>query len=515
MSKSDLLFELIKSLTKTEKGYFKKHQSFGSTDGDKNYLRLFDLIDNQKTYDEAEIKKKLKDAKTIKQLPALKNYLYKQILKALESYHESDLSDIRSTLNQIEILYHKGLYYHYRPMMDRLKLKAEKLEKHTYSLELNLMELGIGIRSRNYEVFAEEHKMLQESFSSTIEQLSDFSSIYRIYWRCHPLGRRLNSHPDDKEALRMLDDIIQVPAMLEPAKDRSTLAKAWYEQNMAIYHFFHKNVEQALIHTKNILVIYDQKPEVFSNDMQYIFTTYYNYSLDLIMLYRFEEAAEMIASLSQIEAKRERHKNILFQYKYSLLFQSYQTQGRFAEEESIVNEFIQELPGKENVMVNIFKARIFYTIARHYFILENFDACITWTNKLFDMQHANPDRRLHASTIFIDILCHIELHHEQLALSKIRAAQTYFKQVNQLNAQLKNMLRIFNKLATVVVANQKNPRLLELKHDLGDVQEESAIHQIMDSTEYITWIEARIHRNSLLSTEKLRLSAMREGRRFP
>jgi len=514
MSKSDQLFELIKSLTKTEKGYFKKHQSFGSADGDKQYVKLFDLIDAQKVYDEADIKKKLKDPKTIKQLPALKNYLYKQILSALESYHESDLSEIRSTLNQIEILFHKGLYYHYKPMMDKLKLRVQKLEKHTYALELNLMDLGMGIRRRNYEVFKEEHNLLEESFTEALEQLNDFSNIYRVYWRCHLLGRRLNSHPDDKEALHMLDEIIQTPSIKPVKKNRSTLAKAWFEQNMAIYHFFHKNVEQALMHTKNILVIYDEKPEAFGNDMQYVFTTYYNYTLDLIMLQRFEEAKEMIQSMSQIEAKKERHKNILFQYKYSLLFQLYQDQGLFQEEESMVIHFTEELPTKENVMVNILKSRLFFKLIRHYFILESFDSCITWTNKLLDMQQINPDKRLHATSLFIDIICHWELHHEQLVISKLRAAQSFFKQLDQLNARLKLLFRLMNKLATCIVSSQKNQLYQELKVALTDALEEDPMHQILITTELVTWLEARIRRKSLLMTERQRLTALHENKPY-
>jgi hypothetical protein len=95
--------------------------------------------------------------------------------------------------------------------------------------------------------------------------------------------------------LKSLDDIILVPPMLEPmANADPPCHKPGIEQNMAIHHFYHKNVEQALIHTRNILLLYDQKAGSSRGEMQYIFTTYYNYSLDLIMLHRYEEAAEMI-----------------------------------------------------------------------------------------------------------------------------------------------------------------------------------------------------------------------------
>ena len=55
MKPSNELFDLIQSLTKSEKRFFKLHSSLQS--GDKNYLRLFDAIDRMKEYDETSLKK--------------------------------------------------------------------------------------------------------------------------------------------------------------------------------------------------------------------------------------------------------------------------------------------------------------------------------------------------------------------------------------------------------------------------------------------------------------------------
>ena len=50
MVKKDRLFELIKSLSKSEKRYFKLFCS--SESGKSNYLKLFDAIDKQEVYNE-------------------------------------------------------------------------------------------------------------------------------------------------------------------------------------------------------------------------------------------------------------------------------------------------------------------------------------------------------------------------------------------------------------------------------------------------------------------------------
>ena len=73
MKPSTELFQLIKSLSKSEKRYFKLTSSLQS--GEKNYMKLFDAIEEQTEYDEDAIKSKFKTETFIKHLPSEKNHL--------------------------------------------------------------------------------------------------------------------------------------------------------------------------------------------------------------------------------------------------------------------------------------------------------------------------------------------------------------------------------------------------------------------------------------------------------
>ena len=110
MKPSNELFDLIKSLSKSEKRFFKLQSSLQS--GDKNYVRLFDCIDRMEEYDEEQIKKLFKGEKFIKHLPSEKNHLYKLILKSLRSYYSdtSVSSMLKQEIKNIEILYNKALF---------------------------------------------------------------------------------------------------------------------------------------------------------------------------------------------------------------------------------------------------------------------------------------------------------------------------------------------------------------------------------------------------------------------
>ena len=148
MRASSELFDLIQSLTKSEKRFFKLSSSLQS--GDKNYLKLFDQIDKQSEYNEDEIKEVFKNESFIKHLPSEKNHLYKVILKSLRSFHSdrSISSVLRQEIKNIEILFQKALYKECGKFITRAKKKAYDHEKFYYLFELiswekNLLEEAI------------------------------------------------------------------------------------------------------------------------------------------------------------------------------------------------------------------------------------------------------------------------------------------------------------------------------------------------------------------------------------
>src|SRR5688572_25646962 len=88
MVKKGNLFLLIKSLSKSEKRYFKLFADNGKSDS--NYLQLFEAIDKQEEFDEDAIRKKFKGKAFTAQLHVAKIYLSELILKSLRNFHAND-----------------------------------------------------------------------------------------------------------------------------------------------------------------------------------------------------------------------------------------------------------------------------------------------------------------------------------------------------------------------------------------------------------------------------------------
>ncbi|MDB4678454.1 hypothetical protein OAE93_01860, partial [bacterium] len=153
---SDKIFQLIKSLSKAEKRYFKVYTSKQA--GDKNnHQILFDAVDKQSDYDESLLKRNLKNPSLVKSLPIAKTRLYDVILRALDAYHSNSSIDaqLKRTLHCAEILYKKGLYGQSQKLLDGAKKLAYKYDKHTSLLEIFMWEKLL-VEKDNYENIGDE-----------------------------------------------------------------------------------------------------------------------------------------------------------------------------------------------------------------------------------------------------------------------------------------------------------------------------------------------------------------------
>ena len=220
------LFLLIKSLSKTEKRYFKKFSELHGKE-DNNYLLLFDAIAKQKEFNEEELKKLFKGQAFMRQFPVAKNYLFSKILDALEFYHRdaSIHSTVRRNIYRAELLQKKGMYDQSLKMLQRARKEATELDLFHAMLEIqtqwefnaylekydlpaleNLIEETIKTstllsdtiicrrlslqmvnlynhyyRTRNKKILDEAEELMKSPYFKKVEEIKTFSGRLRIY----------------------------------------------------------------------------------------------------------------------------------------------------------------------------------------------------------------------------------------------------------------------------------------------------------------------------------------------
>ncbi len=170
------LHRLIHSLDKGEKRYFKIFTSRHIIHGSRHDTELFDLIAKMKEYDDDELRKQLTNKSLKKNLNIYKHLLYKQLLKAISTYHsECDEEDAAYEQYKIaKILFDKGLYQEGKKNMAQAKAIAKENELFGLMMQMNETETSIQSKIFRQQDFSRVVLDGFADYQTGLEQLTQF-----------------------------------------------------------------------------------------------------------------------------------------------------------------------------------------------------------------------------------------------------------------------------------------------------------------------------------------------------
>lgn len=208
------LFELVASLTPQEKRYFRLTSELHGAKGDKNYLQLFEAIEEQvkagKGYFEAEIKRQFKAAKWIKYLPQIKNQLKSILQETLIQFHRNTSREVEvfQYLHLQEILYNRRLYQQSQKVLAKAAQIARDFELVRLLPEINFREqmLMLELESRNLPERWEEQHQVHQLDMQRLE----------VFWQYYSLHHHVMTAYREKATKKAMDleDLIptEIPA---------------------------------------------------------------------------------------------------------------------------------------------------------------------------------------------------------------------------------------------------------------------------------------------------------------
>jgi hypothetical protein len=314
---TDHLFQLIKSLSKSEKRNFRLYVNRLKSGEDTKFLQLFDILDKQEEYNESDI---LSKAETIKptQLSNLKAHLYKQLLKSLRLvYLNSDIEiNIREWIDYARVLYNKGLYQQTLKVLEKVKSVAEANRKDILLLEIVEFEKLIELQyiTRSLEIRADE---LTGAVNSIGKRISSAQAYSNLALKLYGLYLKVGAARNQKEML-MVSSFFNTNFV--PPED---LNQCDFYEKLYIYQIY-----------------------VWYNYITQNFLSCYKYAQKWVDLYR--ENREMIYNQTDMYLKgMNMLLNALFMLRYHSKF-----------EEEIAR--LQELLGDEKILQNDNNLRLYY-----------------------------------------------------------------------------------------------------------------------------------------------------------
>lgn len=132
------IFDLVKSLTPSEKGYVKKYFNSNSKK-QSNFIELIDYVDSFASAAELNTAA----SETSGKLLILAEDFFAALLTALEKYHASTKKDVRRMLNNIEILTEKNLHAQAEKIISKAKNLSEKIKDYHLYAEISDWEVAL------------------------------------------------------------------------------------------------------------------------------------------------------------------------------------------------------------------------------------------------------------------------------------------------------------------------------------------------------------------------------------
>lgn len=494
MKPSNELFVLIKSLTKSEKRFFKLSSAIQT--GEKNYLKIFDFIDNLEEYNEEELKEEFKQETFVKHLPSEKNHLYKLILKSLRSFYseQSSASILKEELKNLEILYNKALYKECRKFLKRAKKIAIDHEKFYYLIELISWEKRLIEESYESGDFDVDLNQIIEEESEIVAKLRNLAEYHILYSRINAIFRSggFTRTEQEKETVREISDNYLIKGKNTAISTRAA-SICYYIKGLCAwtnrefndsYTFFNR--------TKEIL---DNNPKL-KQDLGK------RYTLTLFHLMRsymddanYDMAQEMIGNIRSLKDKKG-FKSTDLSLKITSIsiidqMNLYNLRGKFEAAYDFYESNRKEVDIILNKASKEQRIKLQYTTVYTLFGMQNYKGSLSVLNEILNDNEQKLRQDIYSFARILNLIVHFELENFQLIEYSANSTLRYLKKIDR-NYNIESyFVKQLKKISKNAYENVE-PNFTDLKDGLEEYLKDNKERVILDYIDVVAWAESKV-----------------------
>jgi len=500
MKSKELLFELIQSLTKSEKRFIKLNAQVHG--GNKIYLKLLDAIARQKEYDEEELMRLFRGEEFTKQFSVAKNYLQNFILKQLRQYHSKLKANIecKNLLIDIEILFWKGQY----KLAEKLIAKTEKFASK-YELFLVLEELNYWhgrIYSALLKLDKSSVKKTTEKHQNNLARYQNIVDYRALISKAHLLTKQSEVVRDDEE-YDEYQKLLNNPLLQDINNAQSYDAKySFYVLNSVLQRIAGNIDESANYRIKLVKFIEDNPCFLEENPIQYI-ASIHNLLMHSLIVHDHELFNDTITKFRKHNFKMPHEKAnmfsslCLFELGYYTEYGEYDKAKEFVENTVVKYESVNSLLNLEHEFL------LHYHAALAYYYLEDYSVALGWINKVINLTSKDLRVDVRASTYVLNILTHYELDNLELLPYLVKSVLNYYRTIKMHRkideyflSMFKNIPSKTDKKALISFLEKKRIELIQIKDQ----------SMIVSDISYLDWIDSKIQGVSLAIIRNNKLS---------
>lgn len=500
MKPSTELFQLIKSLSKSEKRYFKLASSLQS--GEKNYMRLFDAIEEQNEYDEEAIKEKFKNETFIKHLPSEKNHLYNLILKSLRGFYadNSAAAILQEQLRNIELLYNKALYKECNKYIKKAKSIAYQYEKFYFLLDLIDWEKKLIEESYSRGIFNSDLTPLVEEETECLEKLRNIAEYQKLYSKIN-YAIRNNGFRRSQEEEDYIKEISNHQLIKGKNTALSTKAATACYSIKGMCASTNRNFEDSLSNFQKVIKIMEDNPSILKelpkryiralNNVIYAHLENNNQESCLYIIDKMKSLKDM-PGFESIDIQLN-----LFTFPYNAELLAYLNNGEYEKAiNNIVPCILEGLETYEGKISKEEKILFYYNISRVYFGADDYKTALKYINEVLNNNENMLRQDIFTFAQLINLIIHFELGNYDLLEYTIKSTKRFVDKKNR-NFKFETVfLKGMRKLIKVKNPDDLSKTLENFRNELNKVFQDPYEKVAIQYFDFIAWIDTKLLRKT-------------------
>lgn len=502
---SDHLFDLVKSLSKSEKRFFKLYAGRHSASEDSNALLIFDFLAKMSTYDECKVLKEFEGKAFLNKFSIAKHRLYQQIIESLVQFNAKKSVEIElvNSLRGATILFGKGLHGQAKKITDSVLKKAEK-----YNLS-QIKWQGLQLLKQLHEqqfytsLSAEESLSLHNEESIILKSLITKQDLWFIkaslFKEVHAIGTVRSA--DQAELLRGI-----IAPLQEINIDNDTLENKYlYHQILGTYYFAIQETKNCYEQLATIKKLFETNTHFFGKKDGKYLSLLTNLAYTCIQLNRQDEVRMYLKELEEDKNQYDNTLNLEVKYFssfYSLKLFALIEKGELLEE-TMLAETEEGLKRYYDYLNPVRKAYFHFKLGVYYLGITEYKKALVHINDVLNDKQNLVKEDIYSFAQILQLIIHFELKNHRFLTYALASTKRFLKGKNRLNKFESVFLKIITKIKNGVVND------IELQDILSEFQPEMHLlktdkfeKNAFDYFDFAAWIDSKLLQKPYLEIKK-------------
>ncbi|MGB1206109.1 MAG: hypothetical protein ACPG5B_10705 [Chitinophagales bacterium] len=505
MKKKDNLFQLIKSLSKSEKRFFKIYSERHVIGERNNYVRLFDVLDKQRKYSEKAILKKFANEKFIRRLAVAKSYLYDLILKSMNMYHAQHSIDaqIRELLGNVQFLYQKSLYQQSNKLLNKAKKLVNDYEKWSFLVEILRWQKKLLDAQSYHQIDENELKKLHESYRLLLAKLLNINDFWLLqsklqYYHTQKGMIGNAAELNDIKAL-ISDDLLQSESQAESYESKLLFYKIY-----ASYYFMVRDFAKCYEYSKKLVLMIEHRPNLLQVEPMLYVQSVNNLLNMAAPMGKAAESSYYLDSLHKMRNEKKFNYSLAVQIK---LFQAYYyhsliqcSQGHFEQGLALAKQMENELKAYQRHIDSMGLAMLCFYAFQVCFGAADFSYAHFWLTQILALESSEVRQDIYHFTKILLLITVYEMN--DLALLRSTIISTYrFLYTQKASYQLDKLIIAFlRQLTDTTNETQLKAMFIQILEDLQALKQDNFERKVFAYFDFIAWTKSNINDESFAKT---------------